>query len=364
MWPGCRPHSSHCATTLVYCHQCLPVWALFLHVAKPPSVKIKLCSTFAGKLQLLIHWDLNSSVGPQIPWPSQFVSNLHHALPSYPIISMIRFLTRIVTKMRKLILACKKIHRQAMQGWKCDAISWNAWRAMLLLTHCSATPHGPGWWLQLQPLHLHSRQKDGGRNKERVTDSGQLSSKETSKNQYTTPQYSELSKSLIRKGGWLLIWGFCYYGISGTASNFSHTHKPSTTVNLSLFAPKYHSLCASHFCQTIISFWNFLVSLLCLKKKKKLIHSSRLSSYFLSLVSIYYMPDAVLRTMYTLILFSRLPRKIGFSSTPLPADAMESWRGCKCRALSQSQCLAHHTSPLLFQSHPSLWSFSTGLMCL
>lgn len=269
MWPGCRPHSSHCATTLVYCHQCLPVWALFLHVAKPPSVKIKLCSTFAGKLQLLIHWDLNSSVGPQIPWPSQFVSNLHHALPSYPIISMIRFLTRIVTKMRKLILACKKIHRQAMQGWKCDAISWNAWRAMLLLTHCSATPHGPGWWLQLQPLHLHSRQKDGGRNKERVTDSGQLSSKETSKNQYTTPQYSELSKSLIRKGGWLLIWGFCYYGISGTASNFSHTHKPSTTVNLSLFAPKYHSLCASHFCQTIISFWNFLVSLLCLKKKKK-----------------------------------------------------------------------------------------------
>lgn len=67
MWPGCRPHSSHCATTLVYCHQCLPVWALFLHVAKPPSVKIKLCSTFAGKLQLLIHWDLNSSVGPQIP---------------------------------------------------------------------------------------------------------------------------------------------------------------------------------------------------------------------------------------------------------------------------------------------------------
>ena len=183
---------------------------------------------------------------------------------------------------------------------------------------------GDGYSSSLYICIPGSRMEEG--TKERVTDSGQLSCKETSKNRYTTLQYSELSKSLIRKGGWLLFWDFCYYGISGTASNFSHTHKPSTTVDLSLFAPKYHSLCASHFCQTIISFWNFLVFLLCLKKKKKkkLIHSSRLSSYFLSLVSIYYMPDAVLRTMHTLILFSRLPHKIGLSSTPLPAHAVES----------------------------------------
>lgn len=114
--------------------------------------------------------------------------------------------------MRKLILACKKIHRQAMQGWKCDAVSWNAWRAMLLLTHCSATPHGPRWWLKLQPLHLHSRQKDGGRDKERVTDSGQLSFKETSKKPvYNTPIF-RAQKKPHQKGrlvvilGLLLLW--------------------------------------------------------------------------------------------------------------------------------------------------------------